>query len=263
MSPAEPIEAIAALDEPARRRLYDYVAASGRAISRDEASGATGIGRPLAAFHLDRLAEQGLLSVEFRRLSGRTGRGAGRPSKLYRRADRSFAIQLPPRHYELAAELMAEAIDTLGAQGVEALERTARACGAQLGREFRTSDIPAADQAAAHDPASVGASGSARPAPPEPVSALLAQLGYEPHVDAAGEVRLANCPFRDVAAAHRQATCGMNLSIVQGVLDGLDAGGLAARLEPRPPACCVVIGPIDGGHEAVPDQIDGGGRPIA
>src|SRR6478752_9232548 len=95
------IEAIAALDEPVRRRLYEHVASSGRAVDRDEAASATGVSRSLAAFHLDRLAALGLLTVEYRRLSGRTGRGAGRPNKLYRRAAREFGVQLPPRRYEL------------------------------------------------------------------------------------------------------------------------------------------------------------------
>src|SRR5579871_3156353 len=90
------IESIAALDEPVRRRLYLYVAANGDS-SRDDAARAAGISRSLAAFHLDKLVEEGLLEAVYRRLSGRSGPGAGRPSKLYRRSRREVHIDLPPR----------------------------------------------------------------------------------------------------------------------------------------------------------------------
>ncbi len=103
----DPIGAVATLAEPTRRRLYDLVVASREPVGRDDAVTALGISRELAAFHLDRLVEVGLLQTEFRRRSGRTGPGAGRPAKFYRRADRDLEVSLPPRHYERAADLMA------------------------------------------------------------------------------------------------------------------------------------------------------------
>jgi len=98
---AEGIESLAALADPIRRRLYLHVAGEAEPVSRDQAATAVGIGRPLAAHHLDRLVEAGLLTAEYRRTSGRTGPGAGRPAKLYRRAvDREFRASLPQRRYE-------------------------------------------------------------------------------------------------------------------------------------------------------------------
>src|SRR6476660_3406874 len=97
------LHAIASLDEPARRALYEWVASSGRAVGRDEAAAAAGVSRALAAFHLDRLVKDGLLIPEYRRLSGRTGPGAGRPAKLYRRAPREVSVTLPARRSETAA----------------------------------------------------------------------------------------------------------------------------------------------------------------
>jgi predicted ArsR family transcriptional regulator len=232
MTPNDQIEAIAALDEPVRRRLYEYVAVSREAVSRDEAAEAVGIGRPLAAFHLDRLADGGLLSVEYRRLSGRTGRGAGRPSKLYRRADRAFAVELPPRSYDLAADLMAETIDSLGPAAIDALDQRARERGTQLaGTVGRSAPTGGTDT-----PLAVACD-------------ALAELGYEPIRDASGDLRLGNCPFHDLAQAHREATCGMNLSMVQGLLDGLDVPGVAARLDPEPGWCCVRVGPAAGASD--------------
>src|SRR5256885_16968278 len=96
---SQDIERVALLDEPARRRLYDFLIGRDAPVGRDEAAAGTGMSRGLAAFHLDRLAEAGLLEVEFRRLTGRTGPGAGRPAKLYRRAQRRGAGDppAPPR----------------------------------------------------------------------------------------------------------------------------------------------------------------------
>ena len=77
----EDIEAIALLQDPIRRRLYDYVAAQDHEVSRNEAAENAGIQRTLAAFHLDKLVDAGLLETASRRLSGRTGPGAGRPDR--------------------------------------------------------------------------------------------------------------------------------------------------------------------------------------
>src|SRR4051812_34198583 len=105
------VTAVAALAEPTRRRLYEYVVRRPQPVGRDEAAGAVGVPRATTAFHLDRLVADGLLEVSFERRSGRTGPGAGRPAKLYRRSDCAVAVSLPARHYELAAELLAAAVE--------------------------------------------------------------------------------------------------------------------------------------------------------
>src|SRR6185369_15049796 len=125
----DPISSVALLEEPTRRRLYDLVAHAGEAVGRDEAAAATGISRELAAFHLDRLVAAGLLATEYRRLTGRTGPGAGRPAKLYRRAEGDVIVTLPTRNYDLAADVMAEALEELGKRGAEALKPVAREHG--------------------------------------------------------------------------------------------------------------------------------------
>src|SRR5512141_2158384 len=103
MGPMEPraverqLAGLAVLSEPARRALYVYVADRQADVGRDEAARAVGVSRSLAGFHLDRLVEEGLLEASFRRLSGRTGPGAGRPAKVYRRSRRQLEVSLPPR----------------------------------------------------------------------------------------------------------------------------------------------------------------------
>ncbi len=104
------LTAVAVLDDPVRRALYRHVVGAADAVGREDAAAAVGVSRSLAAFHLDKLAAAGLLAVEFRRPPGRRGPGAGRPAKLYRRADRQLDVTLPPRRYELAARILAAAV---------------------------------------------------------------------------------------------------------------------------------------------------------
>jgi len=229
--PDDPIDAVAALAEPTRRALYERVAASTEPVGRDDAALAAGISRELAAFHLDRLVEAGLLETEFRRRSGRTGPGAGRPAKLYRRAARDFTVSLPARQYERAADLMATALQRLpGGSGLEVVARTARERGTGIGQEAR--------RRAGRRLSRIRAS-----------TALLEVLrgaGYEPDVDLDGTVCLRNCPYDALVPEHRDVTCGMNLAWAEGVIDGLRVPGVRAELAPDPGRCCVVIRPEAG-----------------
>jgi predicted ArsR family transcriptional regulator len=212
------ISVIAVLEDPVRRRLYDYVAAQGSGVSRTEAAAATGIGRTLAAFHLDRLAEAGLVEVTFARPAGRSGPGAGRPAKLYRRTTAEHQVSVPPRDYRAAAELLAEVVDVTGAE--PELQRAARSRGAAAGRAARQQSPALPDDAL--------------------VAGALAAQGYEPYRDG-GDVRLRNCPFHLLADSHPPLICGMNLALLEGLLSGAAVTSLSARLDPQPEECCVVL----------------------
>src|SRR6266550_1587883 len=131
---ATQIAGIAVLDDPLRRSLYLYIARQADAVSRDEAAKATGAARDNVAFHLDKLVDAGLLAASYRRLGGRTGPGAGRPSKVYRRSDRKLQVALPARRYELAAAVLAQALENPRAKGASAsVAAAARRAGAELG----------------------------------------------------------------------------------------------------------------------------------
>jgi predicted ArsR family transcriptional regulator len=209
------VAAVAALAEPTRRRLYDHVVRSSTPLSRDDVAGATGVSRATTAFHLDRLVADGLLDVHYARRSGRTGPGAGRPAKLYRRAECSVSVALPERRYDLAGELLADALaeaDRSGERPTRVLDRRAFRRGQEL----------------------AAGAGAGR----EAVLGVLEEHGFEPRAGEDG-VTLANCPFHALAQQHTELVCGMNLRLVEGLLDGVPGADLAASLRPELGMCCV------------------------
>lgn len=213
----DPISSVAALDEPTRRLLYEYVVGARGPVGRDEASAAVGVTRPTAAFHLDRLADEGLLDVVHERLSGRTGPGAGRPSKLYLRSPRQVEVSLPQRRYELAGDLLAAAIEDAERAGRpirDAVASRARHVGREMGQ-------------------------TAAPGDPLPV---LAAHGFEPRFED-GALTLGNCPFHNLARQHTELVCAMNVHLLSGLLDGLGCAAYTATLSPSPGHCCVVLAP--------------------
>jgi predicted ArsR family transcriptional regulator len=215
------LASLALLDEPTRRRLFDYVRTRSEAVGRVEAATAVGISRSLAAFHLDRLVEGGLLEPIYRRISGRAGRGAGRPAKLYRATARRIAVNVPETRYELAGQILARAFEQ-GRQsdGVESIRRAARIRGREMGHVLATE--------------LGGTSGL-----PE-AAAVLAEVGFEPRVDrSAGVVRLENCPFHALVEQSRPTVCALNGALVAGLLDGAGIEGVRVEPDGEAGTCCV------------------------
>lgn len=251
------IAVLGSLDDPVRHRLYKYVAGRGRPVCRDEAAGAAGIGRPLAAYHLDKLVELGLLTASYQRPPGRRGPGAGRPKKHYARSTAEFTVSVPPRDYELAARLLAAAVasDDSGTSQA-ALEGAARRFGASLGRRREAAADGPGDPGAGEGAGPVGdgagsAGDGAGYGEPEAAMAVLTEHGFEPFRDSGGTIRLRNCPFRQLAAEHPAVVCGMTLALVDGVITGVlprdpettraALTSLHPVLEPRPGCCCVAL----------------------
>ncbi|MPZ85417.1 MAG: transcriptional regulator [Actinophytocola sp.] len=205
------LSAVAALDEPTRRRLYEYVVRQPEPVGRDEVAAATAVARATVAFHLDKLVAEHLLDVTYERRTGRTGPGAGRPAKLYHRSDRQVTVSLPARRYDLAGHLLAAALEEAGRSGCPPgpiLREHARRLGEELG----------------------AAAGS--------VLRTLTDHGFEPRADGSGVV-LGNCPFHRLAESHTELVCGMNLGLVKGLLHGAGDPSLRAELAPTPGHCCV------------------------
>jgi predicted ArsR family transcriptional regulator len=221
------LAALASLNEPQRQRLYRHVAEQEAPVSRDAAAAALGIPRSVAAFHLEKLTELGLLDVEYRRPPGRTGPGAGRPAKLYRRADTEIALSIPARHYDIAALLLAEGVDA-AANGSVSVTDAVRAAARRYGRT-----IGAALQSAKR---------LSRRKRVEQLSGILAEHGYEPQ-PLGGTITLKNCPFHALAEEHRSLICGMNLELLRGVVESVGLAEDVAQQTPAPGRCCVSLRP--------------------
>lgn len=204
---------LSTLDDRVRRRLYAYVTERHpHPVSRDDAATAAGIGRTLAAYHLDKLTEAGLLDFTYQRPSGRGGPGAGRPAKLYTRSSTEFTLSVPPRDYELLAQLLVAAVERDDSGEIrDAVGQAAYAAGRASGRH--ADDV---------------------------IDALRAN-GYEPRPGAAGRIELRNCPFHRVAQQHRDVVCQLNLRLVSGLVVGAGGKAATARLDPGPERCCVTV----------------------
>lgn len=224
------VDKVAALADPVRRELYRFIADQAEPVSRDQAADAVGIARHQARFHLDRLEAEGLLESDYARMTGRTGPGAGRTAKRYRRAHDDVSVNLPPREYELAGRLMANAIveaDASGVSVVEALNQLAYRYGREAGATAE--GVPPSD---AHAALHIAVD-------------ILSAHGYEPRYGD-GEVYLTNCPFHAMAKAQTELACNMNEALICGVADALAPHSPQARLCPQDNRCCVVLSPESG-----------------
>lgn len=207
----DPLAGLTSLDDPVRRRLYEYVSSCDEPVARDAAAAAVSIGRTLAAYHLDKLAEAGILSVTYARPAGRSGPGAGRPAKRYARTRRELSVSVPPRNYGLLADLL---VAVMAGDDAEAVRSAVAAEARRVGR------VSASDHGV--------------------VNALY-EWGYEPAVTPDGDIELRNCPFDRLARSHTELVCELNLQLIQGMLEGVGESPNRAVLAPREGRCCVVV----------------------
>ncbi|MGH9043299.1 MAG: helix-turn-helix transcriptional regulator [Acidimicrobiales bacterium] len=217
------LAALALLSEPLRRKIYQCAASAEAGVTRDFVTEALAIPRSVAAFHLDKLAESGLLEIGFRRPAGRGGPGAGRPAKCYRRAKGELSISVPERRYDWAGDLLAEAIERSSARDMTALEALR-----EVAREHGAALLSA--------PKGPGSRSRRR----EHLMEALVTRGYEPKA-MGGAITLANCPFRSLAESHRELVCTMNHELVRGLVESMGMSADSASLDPGPERCCVTI----------------------
>jgi predicted ArsR family transcriptional regulator len=223
----EEVRSLATLADSTRQRLYGFIVDQPGAVGRVEAAAGVGVPRHTAKFHLDKLVEEGLLEVEFRRLTTRSGPGAGRPAKLYRRAARTISVSLPQRQYELAGTLLAGAVAEaeVGPDSVaDALHRLAADSGRQMGERFR------------QEWGRIRSRSGAKKA----VTDALRDSGYEPS-NIEDSIVMRNCPFHNLAQQHPELVCGMNLDLLVGFVEGMGTTWAKPRLDPAPNRCCVTI----------------------
>lgn len=232
----DPIAAVGVMAEPTRHAVYDWVVARDVPVARDEVAAGVGIGLPLAAFHLDRLVASGFLEVEFRRRGTRKGPGAGRPAKLYRRSATAVEISIPARRYDLAAEVLAEALATAGEDALPALVAAARSRGRRLAAAAKSR--PEASGHAEGPPPATDDVG--RPAGHADLLTLLETNGFEPRVDPARDlIVLRTCPFDVVARDRASVACPMNRALLEGLVEGL--GSVEVIADEAAGSCCVAL----------------------
>jgi predicted ArsR family transcriptional regulator len=219
------IRAVAVLDDELRRGMYNFIRAARRPVTRDEAAAAVGISRKLAAFHLDKLVDAGVL-----RAGVQATRKVGRAPKVYEPVEADIRISIPPRHHDLLADILLDAVltdtDTEGGTARDAALRVARDRGQEVGATER-------EQAR---PGRLGAERALTLA-----TTALQRHGFEPDRTSPTCVRLRTCPFHPLAAKAPEMVCGINHAYLTGVLDGLDTTTVQAVLDPQAGECCVEL----------------------
>ncbi|MER6142473.1 helix-turn-helix domain-containing protein [Streptomyces sparsogenes] len=222
------IDSVSVLSEDSRRRMFTFIRRARRAVTRDEAAASVGISRKLAAFHLDKLVDAGLLRTRYETPGGI--RKVGRRPKVYEPTDAQITVSIPDRRHELLADLLLDAVLTEGADesAAQAALRTAEQRGRRMGE-------------AARDEARPGRLGPERGL--TVCEHLLDECGYEPVRETPTRLRLRNCPFHPLAAKAPDLVCGMNHAFLSGYLNGLEVSGVQAVLAPEPGECCVRLGP--------------------
>jgi len=223
---ADSVHALAALDDPSRRRLYELVRVAAAPVSREQAAAEMGISRKLAGFHLDRLVEVGLLIAGYDRAARH--RTLGRTPKTYRTSSLELRISIPQRHPELLAELLLQAISSARPEesARDAAMRTVREAGRRLGNRVHAVDKP-------------GRLGAERAV--TTAETILRERGYEPQRVSPGRLRLRNCPFRPLAEQATDLVCGLNEQLMTGIVEGLNVRSVHAVFAPRPGHCCVEL----------------------
>lgn len=210
------VQAVSALADPLRAKIYEYLARTSEPQSRDAVAQALDLPRNTVSFQLEKLAKEGLLSVEFRKLGEASGPGSGRPSKLYSPVAEEIEASVPHREYTLAAQIMAQAIDRATQE-----QRPVNELLVEVSRE----------------------SGQALAATKKPLDQMLAQGGYLPETDSAGSIHLTDCPFHQLSSQFRETVCTMNRELLGAVVDASDAPYLACPVAPPAGHCCVRLDP--------------------
>ena len=209
------------LDDELRRGLYAFIRAAGRPVTRDEAAAAVGISRKLAAFHLDKLVDAGVLHADYQRAT----RKVGRAPKVYQPVETDIRISIPPRQPDLLADILLDAVLADG---------NARDAALRVARE-RGREVGAAERAQSR-PGRLGAERAITLA-----TTALQHNGFEPNRMSPTCVRLRSCPFHPLAAKAPEMVCGINHAFLSGLVDGLDTTAVEAVLSPRAGECCVEL----------------------
>ena len=223
------VSIVAALDEPVRSDLYRIVSRARNPVNREEAATEAGISRKLAAFHLEKLVEVGLLAVATEaKTRGSRPRQVGRAPKLYVLADGDFSVSIPPRRYDLLGDLL-----------LDVIEQPANVDGGRSSASVAAVNRGMNEGLAIREEKRVGRVGPERAL--TLATEFLQAQGYEPDRLASDRVVLRNCPFKALAVRSPELVCEINRSYLEGLLRGLGSEQVRSLLMPTPGHCCVEL----------------------
>lgn len=195
--------ASAVLADDTRFGIYRYIAERpGAQVTVVDVAEQFGLHPNVARMHLGKLEQAGFLVASQRRSPG-----GGRPAKLYQLAEGVQVFAIPPRRYELLAELALDVVAATATLG--AAESVCREAGQAEGRRYLTD---------------FGAQ-SGKPAElAEAVRAVAESQGLLPRVWLDGDglhVDVRNCVFRETGGRHPDLACGMHRAYLEGVVQAL------------------------------------------
>ncbi|WP_083947227.1 helix-turn-helix transcriptional regulator [Actinomadura latina] len=222
------LAAAAILSDDLRRRMYAFIRAAQAPVTRDEAAASVGISRKLAAFHLDKLVDAGLLCARYASPSG--VRRVGRAPKVYEPSGVDVRVSIPQREHGLLASILLDAVR--GQQAGESAQDAALRAAGERGRALG---------AAESRPVRGGRLGTERAL--TCAAEILERHGFEPDREGPARLRLRNCPFHPMAEDDPGLVCGVNHAFLSGMVDGLGASTVQAKLAPHSGYCCVEFGP--------------------
>jgi predicted ArsR family transcriptional regulator len=213
------------LHDESRKRLYGFIRRQRRPVTREDAAAALGISRKLAAFHLDKLVEVGLLRTDEQTDAG--VHKVGRRPKIYQPSGIDVTVTVPDRRPDVLADILVEAV-------ADSDETTTRSAAIRIARE-RGEMIGTAERQRVR-PGRLGVERALNLA-----EVLLARYGFEPGREGPTVVRLRNCPFHPLVARSPELVCAISHAFISGLLDGLRAQSTQAVLRPRVGECCVEV----------------------
>jgi len=200
-----------------RSDVLDMLRAAEGPLGVREVAARMGLHQNTVRFHLEALVEAGLAVRETE-----DRETPGRPRIGYR-----AAADAPNgrRRYRLLAEMLTTLIaGTMPSPG-QAAEEAGREWGSYLTEQPAPYQRLTTEESVAK------------------LTAIMTEIGFAPQAEANGgqyQLRLLQCPFREVAQQHKEVICGLHLGLMRGALTTMRATVRADRLEPFvEPGLCV------------------------
>jgi predicted ArsR family transcriptional regulator len=207
-----------AFGDPTRRQIYLFVRGAEDGATAAEVAEAFALHPNVARHHLDKLAGGGYVDVA----TGRTGAGAGRPSKRYRVTAPEMSLELPVRQDDLLVTLLGRALALLPTDQAELMaEEVGQDYGRALAGAVGAGEVPRSFRAAL-----------------TVVADALTAHGFAAHAERGSSGKglhlvSDHCPFGNTAIEH-PVLCAVDRGLVRGMLSTLYGDADASTSSSRP-----------------------------